>query len=150
MPQQQTARVLGSRPLLPSGRSPFVLTLLSPSVFVSFSQKENGRREAVHICDKAVGDRFSQAVRARWGTSRTPPHNRIGDCVRDNYVDDDTVAPQRCGIVHRLPQEPHPPRRAHDATGIPPLASQVVSKCALRGKRKAPRFPGTPKIIVLP
>ena len=38
----------------------------------------------------------------------------------------------------------NPPRRAHDAAGIPPPVLQVVSKCALREKkRKAPGFPET-------
>ena len=57
-----------------------------------------------------------------------------------------TAAPQRCGIVHRLPQEPHPPRRAHDAAGIPPPALRVVSKCALRDKRNGTfGFPNAPR-----
>ena len=40
-----------------------------------------------------------------------------------------------CGIVRRLPQEPHPPRRAHGFRRKYhryPLTGAVVSKCALR------------------
>ena len=37
----------------------------------------------------------------------------------------------------------NPPRRAHDAAGIPLPVLQVVSKCALREKKEeGPRFPG--------
>ena len=37
----------------------------------------------------------------------------------------------------------NPPRRAHDAAGIPPPVLQVVNKCALREKKEeGPRFPG--------
>ncbi len=43
-----------------------------------------------------------------------------------------TAALYRCGIVHRLSQQPHPPRRAHDFRRKYHLPSGVVSKCALR------------------
>jgi len=36
-----------------------------------------------------------------------------------------------------------PPRRAHDAAGIPPPVLQVVSKCALREKKTASGCPET-------
>ena len=52
-----------------------------------------------------------------------------------------TADPQRCGIVHRLPQEPQPPRRAHDFRRKYHRPFEVVSKCALREKEKRPGCP---------
>ena len=43
----------------------------------------------------------------------------------------------------------NPPRRAHDFRRKYHRPFGVVSKCALREKREAPRFPGTLQLIEL-
>ena len=76
--------------------------------FCFFSEKENGRAErTVHICDKAAGGRFAQGAEVVWFILNHPTLSTA----------DDDGGTRRCqGIVWRLPQEPHPPRRAHDPT----------------------------------
>jgi len=73
-----------------------------------------------HICGKAAGGRFTQAVFQ-------------GSCIKPWNAARFTGAMHR--MNRRLPQKPHPPRRAHEPDrreGYHRPIPRVVSKCALR------------------
>ena len=84
-----------------------------------------------HLCNKAAGGRFLQTVGGIPSVKATvffiggnTDHQLRGQCQQARRI---------VALSIRLPQEPHPPRRAHGPEGdTTARCYRVVSKCALR------------------
>ena len=71
----------------------------------SFAKRKWTGRTPVHLCGKAAGGRFSQGAEVvRFKMNQTTL----------STAGNDSSTRTCCGIVWRLPQKPHPPRRAHE------------------------------------
>ena len=86
-----------------------------------------------HLCNKAAGGRFLQTVGGIPSVKATVFFIGGNTETTATCADDDSSTRKGCGIVWRLPQKPHPPRRAHGPEGdTTARCYRVVSKCALR------------------
>ena len=100
------------------------------------------RQSCLNISEGLFLAEFAQAG-GRWVTYSNLPHKHTRGCVLPSAQTMTAAPAGAVALSGGCRSSRNPPRRAHDAAGIPPPVLQVVSKCALREKKEeGPRFPG--------